>query len=262
MLTLEFKGGLMERKLKVFLSRGLSPEDRAIGDPIAKIIRELGFQTITVGIEVKAPEEEVPETVKKEIKNSDALIAIATPRFMDAFTELWKTLEWLHAEIGIAFGIDKPLLILKDRQVSLGGLPSYLGRQQKPVIEFDASNLDILHQQLSVAMPIFREWVKVKREHEFYDTLDVLRKAIPKSDLEDSKQKIKKTYANWIPPGILCSLIEEIGDPRDFHRASKLTGHFGAGVYERKAQPRFKLPHQKQRRHDLYAGISQNPSLT
>jgi hypothetical protein len=35
---------------RVFLSRGLLIEDRAIGDPIAEMIREWGFETVTVGI--------------------------------------------------------------------------------------------------------------------------------------------------------------------------------------------------------------------
>jgi len=104
---------------RVFLSRGLLTEDRAVGDPIAEMIREWGFETITVGIEVKVPEEQVSTKAREEIKNSEAVIPIATPRSMDALTGLWKTLEWLHGEVGIAFGVDKPLLILKDKRVSL-----------------------------------------------------------------------------------------------------------------------------------------------
>lgn len=115
---------------RVFVSRGLRAEDRVIedrviGDPIVRMIREWGFETVTVGVEVKVPEELVPQKVKEEIMKADALIAIATPRFLDALTGLWRTLEWLHGEVGVAFGVNKPLLILKDKRVSLGGLPSY-----------------------------------------------------------------------------------------------------------------------------------------
>jgi len=157
---------------KVFVSRGLSREDRMIGDPIAEMIREWGFETVTVGIEVKIPEEQVPIRVREEIKNSDAVIAIATPRYQDALTGLWRTLEWLHAEVGIAFGIDKPLLILKDKRVSLGGLPSYLTElKQVPVIEFDPYNLDEVKLNLSRIMPAFREWIETKRRREFFEIL-------------------------------------------------------------------------------------------
>jgi len=157
---------------KVFLSRGLLMEDRAIGDPIAEIIREWGFETVTVGIEVNVPEDQVPTNVKEEIKNSEAVIAIATPRFMDALTGLWRTLEWHHNEVGIAFGIDKPLLILKDKRVSLGGLPSYLTKlKQIPAIEFEPYNLDELKLGLSTIMPGFREWIETKRRQEFFETL-------------------------------------------------------------------------------------------
>jgi len=157
---------------KVFISRGLSIEDRVIGDQIAEMIREWGFETVTVGIEVKVPEEQAPIKVREEIKNSEAVIAIATPRHLDALTGLWRTLEWLHAEVGIAFGLDKPLLILKDKRVSLGGLPSYLTKlKQVPVIEFDPYNLDEVKTGLSSIMPAFREWIETKRRQEFFETL-------------------------------------------------------------------------------------------
>ena len=91
-----------------FLSRGLRVEDRVIGDPVAEMIKEWGFNTVTIGIEVYAPEHEVDIKVREYIQTSDALIAIATPRFLDALSGLWRTLEWCHAELGIAFGIDKP----------------------------------------------------------------------------------------------------------------------------------------------------------
>lgn len=157
---------------RVFISRGLSVEDRAIGDPIAEMIREWGFETVTVGIEVKVSDEQVPERIREEIRRADAVIAIATPRYLDALTWLWRTLEWLHGEVGIAFGTDKPLLILKDRRVSLGGLPSYLANlKQTPIIEFDPYNLDELRTGLSTLMPGFREWIETKRRQEFFDAL-------------------------------------------------------------------------------------------
>lgn len=159
---------------KVFISRGLSTEDRAIGDPIAEMIREWGFETVTVGIEVNVPEEQIPIKVREKIKNSEAVIAIATPRYLDALTGLWRTLEWLHAEVGIAFGLDKPLLILKDKRISLGGLPSYLTQlKQVPVIEFNPYNLDEdeIKMALSNIMPAFREWIETKRKQEFFETL-------------------------------------------------------------------------------------------
>lgn len=110
--------------------------------------------------------------VRKEIKRSDALITIATPRFLEALTGLWRTLERLHAEVGIAFGVDKPLLILKDGRVALGGLSSYLSKAELvPIIEFDPFNLDELRTKLSAVMPGFREWIETKRRQEFFEAL-------------------------------------------------------------------------------------------
>lgn len=157
---------------RIFVSRGLSIEDRAIGDPIAELIREWGFTTATIGIEVQVPDELVPGKVKEEISIADATIAIATPRFRDAITGLWRTLEWHHGEVGIAFGIDKPLLILKDKRVSLGGLPSYLAELKKaPIIEFDPYNIDELKMGLSTVMPGLRGWIETKRRQEFFNGL-------------------------------------------------------------------------------------------
>lgn len=157
---------------KVFISRGLSTEDRTIGDPIAEMVREWGFETVTVGIEEEADDEKVAEKAKKEIRYADGLIAIATPRIKDALTGLWKAMEWLHGEVGIAFGEDRPLLILKDERVSLGGLPSYLAKyEETPTIEFSRYNLDELRKALPTVMPGFREWIENKRRQEFVEGL-------------------------------------------------------------------------------------------
>jgi hypothetical protein len=111
---------------RLFLSRGIRPEDLKIGDRIATIIRQWGFYTVTVGIEVKVPDDQVAFEVRRQILMSDALLVIATPRTQDVITQTWKSLEWIHAETGIAYGFNKPLHILKDNCVSIGGLPSYL----------------------------------------------------------------------------------------------------------------------------------------
>ena len=156
----------------VFVSRGLRIEDRTAGNPIVQMVKEWGFKTVTVGIETKVPEGQVPLQVREEISRADAVLVIATPRYLDALTGLWRTLEWVHDEVGIAFGIGKPLLVLKDRSVSIGGLPSYLGElKQAPFVEFDPSNLDELRIVLSAVMPGFREWIENGRKQEFFDGL-------------------------------------------------------------------------------------------
>lgn len=152
---------------RVFVSRGLRIEDKMIGDPIAEMIREWGFETVTVGIERQVPDEQVPIAIKNEIMTADAIIAIATPRYMDAITGLWRTLEWAHGEIGIAFGVDKPLLILKDSAVSLGGLPSYLETQTQTLpIEYSPYNLEELRINMSLTMPAFRNWIESKKRQD------------------------------------------------------------------------------------------------
>lgn len=100
------------------------------------------------------------------------MIAIATPRHLDALTGLWRTLEWLYSETGIAYGLNKPMLIIKDERVSLGGLPSYLTRYgNAPMIEFNPYKLNELQAKLATIMPGFREWIETKRRQEFFEAL-------------------------------------------------------------------------------------------
>ncbi len=156
----------------VFLSRGLRTEDKVVGNPIAEMIREWGFTTTTVGIEVDVAENDIADAVRAEIQKADALVAIATPRYLDSLTGLWKTLEWAHDEIGIAFGINKPLLILKEKGVALTGLPSYLATYNKtPMLEFDPYGLHDLRVKLSALMPSFRDWIETKRRQQFNENL-------------------------------------------------------------------------------------------
>jgi hypothetical protein len=63
-------------------------------------------------------------------------------------------------------------IIMKDKRVSLGGLPSYLAAmKQAPIIEFDQYNIDKLRIGISTSMPGFREWIEIKRRQEFQDAL-------------------------------------------------------------------------------------------
>ena len=157
---------------RLFLSRGIRPEDLKIGDRIASIIRQWGFCTVTVGIEVKVPDHQVAFEVRRQILMSDAVLVIATQRTQDVITQTWKSLEWIHAETGIAYGFNKPLLILKDNRVNIGGLPSYLTiSNPKLELPFDASNLGNLREMLSLVMPSFRSSIQNKSSEELIQTL-------------------------------------------------------------------------------------------
>jgi len=111
---------------RAFVTRSLAPEDRITGDETIRILQEWGFNTKTVEFKTKQPDHVLRNIIRHEIYNSDCLIAIATPRYIDALSGVWRTFEWLHGEIGIAIGRDFPILILMDKRVTLGGLPSTL----------------------------------------------------------------------------------------------------------------------------------------
>jgi len=74
----------------------------------------------------------------------------------------------LHAELGIAFGQDYPLLILSDNRVALDGLPANL---IEFVVEFEAVNYENIRNNISPIMPAFRDWVSNKKQQEFLNTL-------------------------------------------------------------------------------------------
>jgi hypothetical protein len=69
----------------------------------------------------------------------------------------------------MAFARQKPILILKDRSVSLGGLPSYLPPNTQ--LEFDPYNLNELKHRLSLAILWYRELIEMKNTADFYDNL-------------------------------------------------------------------------------------------
>jgi hypothetical protein len=153
----------------VFLSRGIRFEDRIIGDQIAQIIREWGCDPVTVGINIHVPEHQVAAEIESQIQDSRGLIAIATPRIFEHSTLEWYTFEWLQSEAALAYAKRKPILILKDRTVTLGGLPSYLHPETQ--LEFDAMNLGDLKTKLSVIMPRFRRAIEQRATQEFYQSL-------------------------------------------------------------------------------------------
>jgi hypothetical protein len=153
---------------RAFVTRSLAPEDRALGDGIIKIIREWGIVPKTVEFNTKVSDTTLRETIKREIHGSDCLIAIATPRYMDALSGVWRTFEWLHGEIGIAFGRNYPILIIVDKRVALGGLPSTL---REFSIEFDPYDYETTRKMIGAVMPALRDLIANKQWQEFVNTL-------------------------------------------------------------------------------------------
>ena len=153
---------------KAFITRSLATEDRIIGDEIVGIIKEWGFITKTVEFEEHISEKILREAIRNEILNSDCLLAIATPRYVDALKNVWRTFPWLHSEVGIAFGNDFPIMILVDKRVDLDGLPSIL---KDYALHFDIDNYEKIREVISEIMPIFRNCLSDKKWEAFKDKL-------------------------------------------------------------------------------------------
>ena len=152
----------------VFITRSLAIEDRIIGDEIVSIIKEWGFIPKTVEFKERVSDQMLRDTIRTEILRSDCLIAIATPRYLDALSRLWKTFPWLHNEVGIAFGNDFPILILTDRRIDIDGLPSIL---REFLVQFDVYDFNKTRNLISEIMPAFRRWLSKKKWDDFKKTI-------------------------------------------------------------------------------------------
>ena len=152
----------------VFITRSLAIEDRIIGDEIVSIIKEWGFIPKTVVFKERVSDQMLRETIRTEILSSDCLIAIATPRYLDALSRLLKTFPWLHNEVGIAFGNDFPILILVDNRIEIDGLPSIL---KEYLVHFDSYDYNKTRNLISEIMPAFRTWLSNKKWDDFKKTI-------------------------------------------------------------------------------------------
>lgn len=141
---------------KVFISRSNWEQDKPLIDPIVKRITEWGFHCYTVGINVKAKNPNKPTLeIKREIANADCLIAIATPRDLLVKYGQWTAPEWLHGEVGIGFGKEKPILVIHEESVRLAGLPKQFYK-----ISFSMKNITQLMYKIDAVMPYVRKWIK------------------------------------------------------------------------------------------------------
>ena len=152
-----------------FVSRGLSEEDRIVGDTISNRIRQWNFEPKTVGIEVSASDRHASSIIRNEIRMADILFAIATPRNYDYVYKTWRTLEWLQAEVGIAYGINKPLILIQEESVALTALPKYLTDYGDiPWIKYKRGQINRILGILDSYMPYFREAIKKDKVNEFF----------------------------------------------------------------------------------------------
>lgn len=153
---------------RAFITRSLRPEDRIIGDELERVIKEWGFTTKTVKFKERVSDVVLRESIRGGILNSDCHIAVATPRYLDALSGVWRTFSYLHNEVGIAFGQEYPILILLDKRVAIDGLPSTL---REYTFEFDINNYEEIRRRIGATMSAFREYIANKKWQEFTNTL-------------------------------------------------------------------------------------------
>lgn len=154
----------MEKLYTAFVSKSNDPQDVRIIRDIIKQIQKWSFKIVTVENEPN-PDEKIPPAVE----SADCVIVIATKRDLTV-NGIWKAPEWLYSETGI--GHKKPTLLIKDKDVNVGGLLGHHAQVKKIYyIEFDSLNLQELMPSLDFLIPSFRNWIRTKKKDEFLKTL-------------------------------------------------------------------------------------------
>jgi hypothetical protein len=157
-----------------FVSRSVWASDAPVLNPMVAMIEEHGFATHTIGVDIVADYPNLSPQVKNAIRANDCLVVITTKRDLSAISNRWKTFEWSHGETGIGYSAEKPILVLTDYEVQLGGLPASL---PGPKVEFDTNNLAALPRDLSRVMPEFRNQIANNKSNELLGR--VAKAAVP-----------------------------------------------------------------------------------
>lgn len=157
-------------RYRCFVSRSNREENKLMVEPFVNRIQDWGFDTYTVGINVFADLGKEKEVIRAEIEKADCLIGIATKRYQAWVNGYaWKTLEWLHDEVSIAYGLRKPILIIKEEDLELGGLPTKLS-----FISFSPHNINEGLRKLDNCMLQFRRQIESKKSGELFGNLGKL----------------------------------------------------------------------------------------
>lgn len=145
-------------KLKAFVSRLSSPQEKKRIRPILDTIEAYGFELYTY----EGPNSpEAPYKIAQQLKKRDCVIVIATSQFYDPVHSTRQTSPWLHREFFGGLTQGKPSVIFRERGVYFDGLLS----PTVPTVEF--SSIQEAIQRAYKLLPKFRESIlrQQKRTH-------------------------------------------------------------------------------------------------
>lgn len=149
---------------RAFISRSIRKEEINIPDYISQQIKKWGFNLYTVGIpplKNQYSDKELLYTIENQIALSDIVFAIATKRDQLLKSLQWRTFEWLQSETGIAYVLNKQILVFVEKGVNLSGLAS-----KRIILEFDPNNLQEIDEFLDRIMFQIRENIKNRKNTE------------------------------------------------------------------------------------------------
>ena len=158
-----FESGNME-KYRAFIAHSIDKKDKLVVESFLKILSQASIEGYLS--ELHPQPRPIPEKIRQNIEQADCLVAIITKKYKIEEREIWKTSDWIHNEIGMAYQSNKPILALVEENVEVGGLSKYTTE----LIYFDRINIQKSIQLIS-------------------SVLGSLRKQIEKNRLEDSSHE-------------------------------------------------------------------------
>lgn len=122
--------------MKAFVSCSLHSDDSVLVTNFKSLLWQEGIEPVTVGQEVIVPPHEIVDAIKREIKSSDCLIMLGTPRYLTSDYKQ-KMSEALPQETFMAFMVNKPVLAFIQKGVDFRGLLHYVNPSDIPIVGFD-----------------------------------------------------------------------------------------------------------------------------
>jgi hypothetical protein len=129
---------MKESDLDAFISCSARSNDKEVNNFFVNLIDKARIHS-TVSLD-NPDLKPSPEKIRDQINKCDIFISIATARY-EVITpgRYWKTSEWIHEELGIAYALRKPIVIIYESSVALD---EGISKRIVDCVEFDRTKLN------------------------------------------------------------------------------------------------------------------------
>src|SRR5690349_7797370 len=108
-----------EHSPPAFVSCSFHSDDQDVVTFYQRVLRALGLWPVTAGRPEALP---TPEKVKKTMADASAVVAILTRRGAAGAENTFNSPDWVQQEVGLAYGLGKPIALLVENGVKANGL--------------------------------------------------------------------------------------------------------------------------------------------